>query len=171
MALPAGTRILIFLTSTRDAMRDSSASQTDRSAQRSRAAFPTTPPRSAKGSLPCAKERTQSATSQSKNSGRSGQQVSCGAWSAKHSRSGTEVRLSGRAKYVTPADTRWRPCFARQRQRLHKRGGRQAKLQNKKWVTADRKPGRNDETEVAVTERYLARTLSDRETPFSPTPL
>ena len=64
-----------------------------------------------------------SPTSQSKNGGRSGQQVSCGAWSAKHSRSGTEVRLSGRAKYVTPADTRWRPCFARQRQRLHERGG------------------------------------------------
>ena len=171
MALPAGTRILIFLTSTRDAMRDSSASQTDRSAQRSRAALPTTPPRSAKVSLPARKENTVSPTSQSKNGGRSGQQVSCGAWSAKHSRSGTEVRLSGRAKYVTPADTRWRPCFARQRQRLHKRGGRQAKLQNKKWVTVDRKPGRNDEMEVAVTERYLARTLSDRETPFSPTPL
>ena len=37
-----------------------------------------------------------------------------------------------------------------------------AKLQNKKWVTADRKPGRNDETEVAVTERCVARTLSDQ---------
>ena len=94
--------------------------------------------------------------------------MSCGAWSAKHSRSGTEVRLSGRAKYVTPADTRWRPCFARQRQRKEKRGGR-AKWKHRKWATVDRKPGRNDETEVAVTERYLARTLSDRETPFSPT--
>ena len=111
-------------------MRDSSASQTDRSAQRSRAAFPTTPPRSAKGSLPCAKERTQSATSQSKNSGRSGQHVSCGAWSAKHSRSDTNVSLSSRAKHVTPADTSWHPCFARQRQRPHQRGGRHAKWMN-----------------------------------------
>ena len=73
--------------------------------------------------FPARKENTVIPTSQSNSSGRSGQQVSCGAWSAKHSRSGTEVRLSGRAKYVTPADTRWRPCFARQRQRLHERGG------------------------------------------------
>ena len=117
---------------------------------------------------------TVSPTSQSKNSGRSGQHVSCGAWSAKHSRSDTNVSLSSRAKHVTPADTSWRPCFARQRQRLQlytKEVDGTAKLQNKKWVTADRKPGRNDETEVAVTERYLARTLSDQETPFSSTPL
>lgn len=106
---PRGTRILIFLTSTRDAMRDSSASQTDRSAQRSRAAFPTTPPRSARGSLPCAKERTQSVQPVSRTRGRSGQQVSCGAWSAKHSRSDTNGSLSGRAKHVTPADTSWHP--------------------------------------------------------------
>ena len=139
--MPAGTRILIFLTSTRDAMRDSSASQTDRSAQRSRAALPTTPPRSAKVSLPARKDNTLSPTSQSKNGGRSGQQVSCGAWSAKHSRSGTEVRLSGRAKYVTPADTRWRPCFARQRQQPHQRGGRHAKWRNSEWATANGKRG------------------------------
>ena len=63
MALPAGTRILIFLTSTRDAMRDSSASQTDRSAQRSRAAFPTTPPHGLKGYCIKKKEQTKSCKS------------------------------------------------------------------------------------------------------------
>ena len=44
----AHTHLDLLETSTRDAMRDSSASQTDRSAQQSRAALPTTPPRSAK---------------------------------------------------------------------------------------------------------------------------
>ena len=162
---------MIFLTSTRDAMRDSSASQTDRSPQRSRAAFPTTPPRSAKGSLPCAKERTQSATSQSKNSGRSGQHVSCGAWSAKHSRSDTNVSLSSRAKHVTPADTSWRPCFARQQQRPTRKRWTARQVEEQQMGNSGWKTGRSDATEVALTERCPARTLSDQETPFSSTPL
>ena len=80
-------------------------------------------------------------TSQSKSSGRSGQQVSCGAWSAKHSRSDTNVTLSSGAKRVTPADTSWHPCFVRQRQRPHQRGGRHAKWRNSEWATANGKRG------------------------------
>ena len=37
---------------------------------------------------------------------------------------------------------------------------------NSEWKT-----GRSDATEVAVTERCLATTLRDQETPFSSTPL
>ena len=37
---------------------------------------------------------------------------------------------------------------------------------NSEWKT-----GRSDATEVALTERCPARTLSDQETPFSSTPL
>ena len=59
----------------------------------------------------------------------------------KHSRSDTNVSLSSRATHVTPADTSWRPCFARQQQRPHKRGGRHAKWMNRKWATADGKRG------------------------------
>ena len=92
-------------------------------------------------SLPCARREPDQSTSQSKNSGRSGQQVSCGAWSAKHSRSDTNVTLSSRAKRVTPADTSWHPCFARQRQRPHQRGGRHARWRNSKWATANGKRG------------------------------
>ena len=67
--------------------------------------------------------------------------MSCGAWSAKHSRPDTNVTLSSGAKRVTPADTSWHPCFVRQRQRPHQRGGRHAKWRNSEWATANGKRG------------------------------
>ena len=170
MALPAGTRILIFLTSTRDAMRGSPASQTDRSAQRSRAALPTTPPRSAKVSLPARKENTVSPTSQSNNGGRSGRQVSCGAWSAKHSRSDTNVTLSSEAKRVTPADTSWHPCFVRQRQRPHQRGGRHAKWRNSEWATANGKRGAAMQRRWWLPKGVLREHFATKKRRFRPRP-
>ena len=125
----AHTHLDLLETSTRDAMRDSSASQTDRSPQPGPLSQPLRPGLQ-KFHFPARKGDTFSPRSQSKNSGRSGQQASCGAWSAKHSRSDTNVTPSSRAKRVTPADTRWHPCFVRQRKGPHQIGGRHAKWTN-----------------------------------------